>query len=115
MARLLTAPLLGLAAAAGLTCAGPTLAQTSDPVPAVTVKYRDLDIASRAGAQALLERIETAASTACGGVPDLRQLSRLAVFEACRSAAVGRAVVAVDAPMLTAMAHGGHPASLAAR
>jgi UrcA family protein len=115
MIRLLAAPVLCLAAAATLSCAGPALAQTSDAVRAGTVKYRNLDAGSRAGAQALFERIETAASTACGGVPDLRQLSRLAVFETCRRSAVARAVVAVDSPMLTAMAHIGRGDSFAAR
>ena len=53
--------------------------------------------------------------TACGGAPDIRQLDQLASFEACRRSAVARAVVAVDSPMLTALAHRGSPASFAAR
>jgi UrcA family protein len=113
--RFLTAPVLRLAAAAALSCAIPALAQTSDAVPSVVVKYSDLNIGSRAGAQVLLKRIEAAADTACGGAPDIRQLSQLASFEACRRSAVARALVAVDSPMLTAMAHRGSPASLAAR
>jgi UrcA family protein len=115
MTRFLTTPVLCLAAAATLTCAAPVLAQTSDTAPSVAVKYRDLNIGSPAGARILLERIEAAASTACGGAPDIRQLDRWASFEACRKSAVARAVVAVDSPMLTAVAHRGPPASLAAR
>jgi UrcA family protein len=113
MVRFLTAPVLCLAAM--LSCAAPVLAQTSDTVPSVTVKYSDLNIGSRAGAQVLLKRIEAAAKTACGGAPDIRQLDQLASFEACRTSALARAVVAVDSPMLTAMAHGGSPGSFAAR
>jgi UrcA family protein len=79
------------------------------------VKYSDLDIGSRPGAQMLLRRIEAAADTACGGAPGIRQLDRWASFEACRRSAVARAVVAVESPMLTAMARRGSPASLAAR
>ena len=115
MVRFLAVPVLCLAAAATLSGAAPVLAQTSDAVPSVLVKYRDLDIGSPAGAQVLLKRIEAAANTACGGAPDIRQLSQWASFEACRKSAVARAVVAVDSPMLTAMAHSRARASLAAR
>ncbi len=115
MIRFLAIPVLCLAAAATLSCATAALAQIADTVPSVTVKYSDLNIGARPGAQLLLRRIESAANTACGGAPDIRQLDRLASFEACRRAAVARAVVAINSPMLTAMAHGGHPASFAAR
>jgi UrcA family protein len=115
MTRFLTAPVLCLAAAATLSCAAPVLAQTSDTVPSVAVKYGNLDIGSPAGAQVLLRRIEAAANTVCGGAPDIRQLHQWASFEACRRSAVARAVVAVDSPMLTAMAHRGAAASFAAR
>ena len=115
MTRLLIAPVLCLAAAAALSCATPGLAQTAESVPTVSVKYGDLDVGSRTGAQALLKRIETAAGAVCGGAPDIRQLSQLASFQTCRRSAVARAVVAVDLPMLTALAHGGLPGSFASR
>lgn len=115
MTRFLVVPVLYLAAAVALSCAAPALAQTSDTVPSVSVKYGDLNLGSLAGARALLKRIEAAANTVCGGAPDIRQLDQLAGFEACRRSAIGRAVVAVDSPLLTAVAHGGNPASLAAR
>jgi UrcA family protein len=115
MTRFLTASVLCLAAGATLPCATPALAQISDTVRSVTVKYRDLDIDSRPGAQMLLKRIEAAANTACGGAPDIRQLNRLANFEACRRSAIARAVVGVGSPALTAVAHGGNQASFAAR
>ena len=115
MTRFLTAPVLCLAAAATLSCVAPVLAQTSDTVPSVSVKYGDLNIGSPAGAQVLVRRIDAAANTACGGKPDIRQLNQLADFEACRRSAVARAVVAVDSPVLTAMAHGRSPGSFAAR
>ena len=110
MSRFLTAPVLCLAAAATLSCVAPVLAQISNTVPSVSVKYGDLNIGSRAGAQVLLRRIEAAANTACGGEPDIRQLKQLAIFEACRRSAVAKAVVAVDSPMLTALARGGSAA-----
>lgn len=115
MIRRLATPVLCLAAAAALSCAAPVLAQTSDPVPSVRVKYADLDLGARAGASVLLSRIEAAARTACGGAPDIRQLDRVARFEACRRSAVARAVAAVDSPLLTALAHRGAPGSFAAR
>ena len=115
MARFLNVPVLCLAAAATLSCAAPALAQVSDTVASVTVKYSDLNIGSRPGVQVLLERIEAAANTACGGAPDVRLLSRWASFKACRRSAVARAVVAIGSPMLTAVAHGGATGSFAAR
>jgi UrcA family protein len=115
MVRFLTAPVLCLAAAATLSCAAPVLAQTSDTVPSVSVKYGDLNVSSPAGAQMLLKRIEAAANTACGGAPDIRQLNQLPSVEACRTSAVAKAVVAVGSPMLTAMAHGDSAGSFAAR
>jgi UrcA family protein len=115
MTHFLTPPVLCLAAAATLTSAAPAFAQTSDTVPSVSVKYRDLHIGSPAGAQVLLKRIEAAANTVCGGTPDIRQLGQWTTFEACRRSAVARAVVAVDSPMLTATAHRSFPASFAAR
>jgi UrcA family protein len=115
MTRFLTTPVLCLAAVAALSCAVPAVAQTSDTAPSVSVKYRDLNIGSPAGARVLLKRIEAAATTACGGAPDIRELDRWASVEACRRSAVARAVAAVDSPMLTAMAHRGSPASFAAR
>jgi UrcA family protein len=115
MTRFLTAPVLWLAAAATLSCAAPVLAQTSDPVPSVSVRYGDLNIGSPAGARSLLRRIEAAANMACGGAPDIRELDQWASFEACRGSAVARAVAAVDSPTLTAMAHGGSLGRFAAR
>jgi UrcA family protein len=115
MTRFLTLPVLGLAAAAALSGAIPARAQTSDAAPSVTVRYNDLNIGSRAGAEVLLRRIETAANSVCGGAPDIRQLSQWAGFQACRTSAVERAVAAAESPMLTAMAHRRSPASLAAR
>jgi UrcA family protein len=115
MTRFLLASVLCLAAGATLPCATPALAQIADTVPSVPVKYSDLEIGSRAGAQVLLKRIEAAANTVCGGAPDIRQLGQLARFEACHRSAVARAVVAVDSPVLTALAHAGAPGSFAAR
>lgn len=115
MTRFHIASVLCLAAAATLSCAAPVFAQSSDTVPSVLVKYGDLNIASQAGAQVLLKRIEAAANAACGGKPDIRELSKLTRFKACRRSAVARAVVAVESPMLRAMAQGGSPDSVAAR
>lgn len=115
MTRFLPAPVLCLAAAAAMSGAIPARAQISDAVPSVTVKYGDLNIGAQAGAQVLLRRIESAANTACGGPPDIRQLNQWASFEACRKSAVARAVVAIDSPMLTAVAHRRSLASFAAR
>lgn len=84
--------------------AGPAVAQTSDEPVRITVSYGDLDIVHTAGATVLLHRLEAAARTACGGVPDIRVLADVAAFDQCRSSALDRAVAEAHSPALTAVA-----------
>ena len=69
----------------------------------VVVSYGDLDLNSTSGAAALGARIEAAAIQACGGRPQFQTHYRdtgpyiTSRFEACRSAAVGRAMAEVNA------------------
>jgi UrcA family protein len=97
---------LSLAGACALAMASPTAAQSPDDQTSVRVNYADLDIDHANGARVLLNRIETAATTACGGPADIHDLGRRAMVEKCRSYAVGHAVKDLGAPMVTAAATG---------
>jgi len=106
--------LLALASAAAL-CAAPAFAQTDEAAPAMTVRYGDLDLNNPAGARAMLQRIDLAATDVCGGIPDLRDPGRLAAFNRCRATAAHRAVSELDAPLVSAAAHGAGLSTLARR
>ena len=106
--------LLAFASAAALYAA-PALAQTDEAAPAMTVRYGDLDLNAPAGARAMLQRIDVAAADVCGGMPDIRDPGRLAAFDRCRTAAAHRAVSEVDAPLVSAAAHGAGLSTLARR
>jgi UrcA family protein len=69
------------------------------------VAYGDLNLDTPAGSRTLLARIDVAASQACGGQPDVRDLGRIARFDACRAEATHRAVSELDAPRALAVAH----------
>jgi len=86
----------------------PALAATQDPnatVVAIKVSYADLDLNSRAGAATLLARISAAATKACGGAPDGRDLAELSLYDHCKADAVTSAVDAVRTPQVSALAH----------
>ncbi len=113
--------LLGLALVASLSAsalaAGPVAAQAQDTGAglAVSVRYSDLDINREAGARVMLKRIQWAASEACGGEPDLRVLERRMIYDRCRSQTIERAVTALNAPLVTAAAHGSATPAYAGR
>ena len=101
----------GMAAAIAFAVAGSAAAQTDDSgaPPSVKVSYGDLNLASSAGAKAMLVRIRSAASRACGDAPDLRDLGRVAIYNRCRTDAIHRAVKELGAPLVTEAA--GEPAN----
>ena len=81
-------------AVATLAAALSTGARAAD-VAQVHVKYADLDISSPAGAAVLYQRIRFAATQVCG-MPDPRELARLANAKACTDKAIADAVAAVE-------------------
>jgi UrcA family protein len=102
MSKLFNVSLSAAAAVALLAgAATPAFAQ-SDPI-SVAVSYADLDISHASGAAVLFQRIQAAATRACGDMPYIRDLGRMAEFETCRTTAVHDAVVRVGSPLLTAM------------
>ena len=95
-----------LSAAAAVATAGPACAEdTAAAAPgaaAVRVSYRDLDLATAAGSQALYERISHAAHKVCT-VSDIRDLTAVARSESCERAAVSHAVRQVHNERLAAL------------
>jgi UrcA family protein len=69
--------------------------------PRAVVKYADLDLASDAGAAALLRRIEAAARQVCGDPRELQPLTRSTRVRHCNTQAIEHAVTALGAPKVT--------------
>jgi UrcA family protein len=88
-------------------------------VDRVTVSYDDLDLSAPADTRVLLTRLEKAAFRACGGDPRTNvdygmmgpRLEKM--YRECRVNAVSRAVVEVDAPLLTQIHRDGDTQRLA--
>lgn len=96
-----------LSAAASAAGAGPACTDRSTTVApsdasAVRVSYRDLDLNTDAGSQALYERITHAAHKVCA-VGDIRDLTALAQSDSCERAAVSHAVQQVHNARLAAL------------
>jgi UrcA family protein len=73
------------------TLAMPAAAEAPNEVAQVEVKVADLDLTSPAGAQALQNRIESAAEKVCSK-PDLRSVKAMQAFELCQAEAVDAAM-----------------------
>jgi UrcA family protein len=73
-------------------------------VKSITVNFKDLDLASGAGAETLYGRLRTAARRVCGKA-DLRDLRTVGELKRCRTEALDAAVAKINHPRLTAV-HG---------
>jgi len=113
------APAMLIAAmlASALVTAGSAAAQADDPGAArrVSFKYSDLDLGREDGARAMLGRIKSASSRACGGQRDIRLLDQRMIYEKCFNETVARSVTQLNAPLVTAMAKPAQATSLARR
>jgi UrcA family protein len=69
----------------------------------VSVYFGDLDLSHQAGAQELIGRLEVAASKVCGGMPDIRDLTRFQMYRACSKKALDNAVADVGRPIVSAL------------
>ncbi len=67
------------------------------------MSYSDLDLSRSTGATIMLARIHQAASTACGGWPDARELGRWVAYRACTAEAVNGAVAKLNAPLVSSL------------
>lgn len=93
-------------ALSGFAALTPSLA---NDFPEARVPYSDLNLASPAGAQAMLNRIKAAASRVCGGTPDNREIAQKQFYRGCVKVATDRAVAQLNAPMVTALHTGRKP------
>lgn len=87
MRKSIVTVLAAAALAGGLT----TPAFAADEAVSVTVPYGDLDVADPAGADALTQRIDSAAEKVCHR-PDLRNLKAMVAFEECKADALAGAM-----------------------
>lgn len=69
----------------------------------VTVRYGDLNLTHEEGARVLLTRLDHAATHVCGGSPRVADLHAWASYEACRKAAMDRAVASVRSPLVASL------------
>lgn len=92
--------------ALGLLLAGPVAAQ-----PSVRLGVADLELATPAGAQATLARIDQAARTVCRARARQRaqDFDGLVRVRTCQRDVVARSVAKLDAPLVTAAWRGGRP------
>lgn len=76
--------------------------------PSRSVSYADLDLTRSAGAHAVLQRIENAASGVCGGAPTIAALAMTAAYDDCVAMKVGNAVADLDEPLVTSIFEGAY-------
>lgn len=88
-------------AAVGLAATlGAVAGETAADVPALTVRYADLNLNTPAGVAVLYKRIHNAAGRVCGDTGS-RQWSEAAAAQACVKQAVSTSVRFVNNPLLT--------------
>jgi len=94
---MLISPLLGFTV--------PAVGDSDVVTTRITVNYRDLDLETESGAQALIRRVSKAAVHACGGRPSGAPIELYSVakarFEICRSNAVQSTITKLNHPMVT--------------
>src|SRR5690606_4783632 len=100
---------LGAALGAAIVSA-PAAAAVAAPaiVTDIGVRYDDLDLASEAGARALLARLDAAAAKACGGRPapvmpgDPVGIARGGEYRRCKAAALENSTRRLGSPLVRA-------------
>ena len=95
-----------LVAAVGPGAATAAFAANPDGPASLKVQISDLNLTSDAGAHEALTRIQRAARHVCGDGDTQPGLSQQIQFRSCVSESVQRAVVAINAPGLTAVSQG---------
>jgi UrcA family protein len=94
---------VALAAVVAMGASARAATDDGETTAPVTIRTADLDLHSRAGAGALLHRIEFAARTVCGEEPTLRDIKGHAAYRACVRSKVDETVAAVHSPMLASL------------
>src|SRR6516162_2255855 len=93
----------GIAYAVALAFGPPAAGQPADPDAPISIRveYADLNLATAAGASAMLVRMRSAASQACGTEPDIRDLSWTGAYDRCRTETLARALATLNVPLVT--------------
>jgi UrcA family protein len=73
-------------------------------VLSTSIAYSPADLTTQSGAKAMWDRIQRASNVVCGGAPDARVLAERTAFDKCRAESQTRAINALNAPLVTAMA-----------
>ncbi|MDE2050905.1 MAG: UrcA family protein [Gammaproteobacteria bacterium] len=76
---------------------------TAEEPAAITVRFGDLNLHSRAGIDVLYQRIAAAARDVCGGDTNTRSLADWSQSRLCRQQSIARAVATVGIPELLAV------------
>lgn len=98
---LIIGALAALAATATTTATAAAGDMTHETVQ-LAVPYSDLDLNREAGAKTMMFRIRAAATDACGGQPNIREMRERKIFKGCFRQAVAEAVDQLGAPLVTA-------------
>lgn len=69
----------------------------------IGVPYDDLDLSTEEGARLFLSRLRQAATRACGGRPDAREIKEMQRFRRCVADEMDRVVALLNKPMVTAV------------
>ncbi|HEY2482110.1 MAG TPA: UrcA family protein [Caulobacteraceae bacterium] len=102
--RRLTGSLLAIAS---IALAAPAFAQSDSTgdILNTSIAYTPASLSTNEGATAMWAKIQHASVIVCGGKPDVRLLDQRVVFDKCRRETIARAVGALNAPLVTAMAN----------
>lgn len=102
--------------AAAIVATGAQAAPHDPDVITGRVSVADLNLASEPGASIALQRIRATAGSICGDRPMVKDLERVALYDACLRSTVGRAVTSLSNPLVTALYGGaGRPSVMASR
>jgi UrcA family protein len=82
-----------------LTCVGVSIAHATEQVRSETVKFQDLNVDTASGAQALYDRIHSAAKRVCSESDPFQQMAAAS----CTRKAEARAIEKLSLPQLTAL------------
>ena len=103
--KIITAAAVAVLGSAGLAVAQP--ATHAGDVTSIRVSAAGINVHGQAGAQQMRTRIRSAAETICGDKPDARELDRSALYGACVTETVSKAVHMSRMPGLELVNGGG--------
>jgi UrcA family protein len=104
IARAVAAALVAIAVIGGIPMSHAAEVADSSDVPAISVKYSDLNLATEAGSRVLYRRLETAARHVCPQIGYVTELRQNREARQCITAAVERAAKQIQSPQFAEVA-----------